>query len=223
MIADFTQHGSTKGNHLCEIYKFVINQAINQGLMIVQQLSLGAITPFIVQGQPLGFLAPQFSFKPIGRRPSSPSLNTPNAVNPSAAKTSPVYTLNYGQMSLQMFWAETVGLWGQWQHAVEDRINREQPMVTSGAGRGWGGMCASVEGDFVDQSNANEKSLKTYLGRAFETIRETNRNASSDIYMGNYEQDPGMPSLMASLMSRRIWVGKDSIVSQLEDARPIQQ
>lgn len=84
-------------------------------------------------------------------------------------------------------------------------------------------MCASVEGDFVDNSALNEKSLAAYLSTTFENVREFTRNTSSDIYMGNFISQPGHPSLMASIIGHRQWAGNNSILSEMEDARPVKR
>ena len=84
-------------------------------------------------------------------------------------------------------------------------------------------MCASVEGDFVDNSALNEKRLTSYLSTTFENVREFTRNTSSDIYMGNFIPQPGHPSLMASIISYRKWAGHNSILSEMEDARPVKR
>ena len=203
LVGGFTQHGDPHGTHLCEVYKLVVQATVNAALQLFSTVTNGISMPYLSPGQALAWANP--------------------TVGPEIGKWNQHISFGLYTWGTMAFTGQTLGYWSTWQHLMEDRINREQPVILSGMGRGWSGMCASVEGDFVDNSALNEKRLTSYLSTTFENVREFTRNTSSDIYMGNFIPQPGHPSLMASIISHRKWAGNNSILSEMEDARPMKR
>jgi hypothetical protein len=205
LISAFTQHGDPNGVKICEIYKLVIQATVSAAIQLMSTVTSGIAMPYLSPGQ---VLAP---FQPV--------------VGPKVGKWEQQMTFMLWSWGTGQVTGFSVQYWQTWQHLMEDRIAREQPVILSGMGRGWSGLCASVEGDFQDMSAANEKRLTTALSGQFEHIRDVNRNISSDIYMGNIIPQPGNPSFMATVMANRKWAGDDpdSIVSEMEDARLVKR
>lgn len=203
LIEAFTQHGDPNGAKTCEIYQLVIQSVVNSAIQFMSTITGGIAMPYLSPEQTLSI------FQPV--------------IGP---KIGP-----WQQQITFMLWGwgtgQAVGFsaqyWQTWQHLVEDRMAREQPAILSGMGRGWSGLCASVEGDFIDMSGVNEKRLTNSLTNGFEHIREVMRNTSSDIYMGNIIPQPGNPSFMATMIANRKWAGDNSVVSEVEDARPVKE
>lgn len=208
LISDFTQHGNPKGEHLCRIYKEIVQAVVNTGIAILSTVTSGFAGP--VLGAPTTAIGKVFN----------PTIK----YGPKSTKGEQAQ-ITFGLYAFlsQQVESWTVGHWQNWKDLVEKRITREQPIISTGMGRGWSGMCASVEGDFQDQSTLNMQNLQEYLSQSFQHTREAIYEHFNDIYTGGIRAQPGQPSMMAAIMAHREWVGEDSIVCQLEDSRPVRR
>ena len=220
LIHAFTQHGDPHGIQLCEVYKIMVQAAVNTAIGLLSTIASGAVGPYLIN--PTSSLS----------RATTPTLGNPIGGNldPNLVDGDPIGFRDGPKVSFGLYqWAANsaqtviIGNWQSWQSLVQGRLSQVQPIIMTGMGRGWSGMCASVEGDFQDQSVANAERLSQYLSLTFQHVREAIYDTFHDIYMGKIIPQPDEPSFMAAVMANRKWTGPGSIVSELEDDRPMQK
>lgn len=234
IVKSFTLQADPENLRICAQMHFLVEQTINLAMMATASIANSYITRFTQIAATEGEIAKKsiadfWRSKPAGYVPDAAEalrLEKLTRVVKHAKKVAWLApTLVKGDPKITFPWYSNIVMTTPSWLAKEygDLLGLYQGTFGSiGPSISHGHLCASFEGDFVDQSGANRDKLAYRISAMFNTERELRQAWFKETLRGNMSA-PGEPSLTSVWFKNRAWVGPGSVSEEMKDITKLEK